>query len=75
MDKDYKSFTVPIPSDYCLPEFVKPYKKAFDLPSSLVPVQTASILRCGFLAILAARRDEFNSLASEGFIKGECPKL
>lgn len=69
MDKAGKSFTTPIPSCYCLFEFIKPRKKTFNFPSSFVSAEAATILRRGFFTVFTMRRDEFNSLNSKGFIK------
>ena len=50
-------------------KFVKPPKKALNFPSSFVSTQAAPILGPRFLAVFTVGRDEFNSLASKGFIK------
>lgn len=57
------------PAGYCLFKFVKPRKKALNFPPSFISSQGSPILCRGLFAILAVRRDKFNSLASKGFIK------
>lgn len=69
MNQPRKSFTTSFPAGYYLFEFIKPRKKALNFPSSFVPLERSAILGWGLLAILPVRRDEFNSLASKGFIK------